>query len=92
MFLCYSINKRESFDNLQHWLNEIYDLCEPNILVFVVGCKQDLESEREVSRESALLLQREYDIKYWIETSAKSGENVETLYLDASRFIFNIML
>lgn len=57
-------------------------------MIFLVGNKQDLESEREVSRESALRFQREHNIKYWTETSAKSGDNIESLFLDASKFLF----
>lgn len=57
-------------------------------MIFMVGNKQDLESEREVSREAALRFQRENGIKYFTETSAKSGDNVETLFLDASKFLF----
>ena len=43
----------------------------------MVGNKNDLESERKVSVEDALKYQRENEIKYYIETSAKSGHNVE---------------
>ena len=57
-------------------------------MIFLVGNKLDLESEREVSREEAMRFQRENGIKYWIETSAKSGEQIESLFLDASKFVF----
>ena len=62
--------------------------CSPDVMVFLVGNKQDLESEREVSRESAMRFQRENNIKYWTETSAKSGDNIEKLFFDASKFLF----
>ena len=32
------------------------------------------------------------NIKYWTETSAKSGENVELLFLNASKFLYSQML
>ena len=57
-------------------------------MIFLVGNKQDLESEREVSRESAMQFQRDNNIKYWTETSAKSGERIEDLFFDASKFLF----
>ena len=57
-------------------------------MIFLVGTKQDLESEREVSRESAMRFARENNIKYWTETSAKSGEHIESLFLDASKFLY----
>ena len=57
-------------------------------MIFLVGNKQDLESEREVSRESAMRFQRENGIKYWCETSAKSGGNIENLFLHTSKFLY----
>lgn len=57
-------------------------------MIFLVGTKQDLESEREVSQESALRFQRDNNIKYWCETSSKSGDNIESLFLDASKFLY----
>lgn len=54
----------------------------------MVGNKQDLESEREVSTEAALQFQRENNIQYFTETSAKSGDNVEQLFLHASKFLY----
>jgi len=60
-------------------------------MIFLVGNKQDMESEREVSREAALAFQRKYNIKYFCETSAKSGENVENLFINASKFLFNML-
>jgi len=32
--------------------------------------------------------QRENNIKYWAEMSAKSGEHIESLFLDASKFLY----
>ena len=90
MFLCYSISNRKTFENLGHWLSEVEQHAYPDVMVFLVGNKLDLESEREVSREEAMRFQRENNIKYWIETSAKSGEHIESLFFDASKFFFRI--
>jgi len=54
VILCYSINNRETFNHLSSWLDEIYEQCYPDVMIFLVGNKQDLESEREVSQEAAL--------------------------------------
>ena len=32
------------------------------------------------------------NIKYWTETSAKSGENIELCFLNASKFLYNTMM
>ena len=33
--------------------------------------------------------QKEHGIKYFAETSAKSGDNVNKLFFDASKFLYN---
>ena len=53
IFLCYAINSRQSFDNLRVWLQEIEQECSNSVQIFLVGTKQDLESEREVSSDAA---------------------------------------
>ena len=57
----------------------------------MVGNKLDLESRREVPREKALQFQKKHGIKYWIETSAKSGDNINQLFFDASKFLYQII-
>ena len=88
VFLCYSISNRNTFESLGNWLRDVEQQCSEDVMIFLVGNKQDLESEREVSRESAMRFQRENNIKYWTETSAKSGERIEDLFFDASKFLF----
>ena len=39
VFLCYSINRRETFDNLTNWLQEVHEQCYPDVMVFLVGNK-----------------------------------------------------
>lgn len=51
-----------------------------DVILVLVGNKCDLVHERMVSREEALKLARDYDMLY-IETSAKSQENVERAFV-----------
>ena len=53
-FLCYSIDNRKSFDSLKVAHEELKARCDTDIVVVLVGTKQDLESEREVTYEEAL--------------------------------------
>lgn len=48
--LGYSITKRETFQNLESWIREARQSCAPEVLLFMLGNKSDLESEREVSK------------------------------------------
>ena len=46
-------------------------------MLFIVGNKCDLEMMREVTHDAVLEFKEMNSIHYFIETSAKSGKNVE---------------
>ena len=60
-------------------------------MLFLVGNKQDLEVDREVTKGMAYAFAKENGIKYCTETSAKSGINVNQLFFDAAKFLYNQM-
>ena len=43
-------------------------------------------------RERALEFQRKHNIKYWVETSAKTGDHVSQLFFDASKFLYKQLI
>lgn len=49
----------------------------------------DRVSEREVSRDKAMQFKEDKGIKFFIETSARTGENIEQLFVMASKFLFS---
>lgn len=44
--------------------------------------------QREVSFEEALEFQKKHNILYFTETSAKSGDNIDRLFMDNAKFIY----
>lgn len=78
VILVFDITKRESFNNIITWLNEIISLTD-NPLLILVGNKVDMQNQREVSHSEAKLFARENNMQY-IETSAKEGEGITTLF------------
>lgn len=77
IILAYSIINGLSFDNLKEWLRDVRTQCSPDVMVFIVGNKCDLENMREVAHESVVDFKDQNQILYCCETSAKSGKNVE---------------
>ena len=47
----YSIDNKKSFENLEFWINTLRQNSKPDILVFIVGSKSDLEDKREVKQK-----------------------------------------
>ena len=79
----YSIDNRESFEHLENWTNLLKENSSPEIFVFIVGNKNDLENKRLVKEEEGKVFMEERDFNYFIETSAKDNKFVKELFLQA---------
>ncbi|XP_053202631.1 ras-related protein Rab-18-B-like [Panonychus citri] len=78
--LVYDVTKRESFQKLESWFNEleVYSTRD-NMIKMVVGNKIDRQDKREVSREEGLRWARKYSTLF-IEASARTNEDVKTAF------------
>ncbi|CDH60325.1 ras-related protein rab-2a [Lichtheimia corymbifera JMRC:FSU:9682] len=85
--LVYDITRRDTFENLKTWLQDVREHANPNTVVTVVGNKSDLESKRQVSREEGEQFAREHDL-FFMEASAKSAENVEDAFVKTAQNIY----
>lgn len=84
--LVYDITNRETFNSLANWLSDARTLASPNIIMLLVGNKRDLEGDREVTFLEASRFAQENELMF-LETSAKTGENVEEAFLKCSKTI-----
>ena len=74
--IVYSIVDSDSFNHIDQWLNEIKTQTSPDIKIFIIGNKNDLAKSRKIKYEKAEKFCQERGLDYFIETSAKSGDNV----------------
>lgn len=89
---------RAGFANARSWLSDVREHADPHLTCILVGNKVDLcdiiagESNaahvREVPTEEAQLWAQEEGLLF-VEASAKSGQNVELAFLQASRDILD---
>ena len=86
--IIYAINNMDSFKHAENWLNELKAQANPNVKVFLVGNKSDLENERVVSREDGEKFKEEKNLDKFIETSAKTGENARNVLLEAAKLLY----
>lgn len=78
--LVFDITKRESYDNLSVWLEDVQKYAGTYKHVFVlVGNKTDHVTNRKVSEEEALSFATQHNMEYY-ETSAKNGSNIEEVF------------
>ena len=85
--MVYDITRRTTFNHISSWLSEANNLASPNTILFLIGNKSDLDASRDVTREEAEEFAAEHGLTF-LETSAKSGENVEEAFLQTAQQIF----
>lgn len=87
--LVYDVTKQNSFENIPRWLRELRDYASRDIVLILVGNKCDLvdKSLRQVTEEQAKALAAEYELPF-IETSAKSGINVDDGFIQIIKTIY----
>ena len=86
--IVYSIDNENSFNNIESWLNELKTKGNPDINIFLVGNKVDLEDKRVVSKEMANDVCDINNIKCFMETSAKTGFNVKNIFIEAAKVLY----
>ncbi|KAM3423400.1 hypothetical protein BST61_g833 [Cercospora zeina] len=98
--LVFDITRRSTFASVTAWLHDLRQIAEDDIIVVLVGNKSDLAAsstvsgdssapnKRQVTREEAEEWCRENKVMQYVETSAKSGENVERAFLEVAERIY----
>jgi small GTP-binding protein len=76
--LVFDVTRKETYDNLKIWYDETVKEA-PGITLILVGNKIDLTDSRQVSKEEGEELAKQLGLSY-IETSAKTGENIEDAF------------
>ena len=76
--LVFDVTRRDTFDSLKTWYSETLE-ASPNIALIIVGNKIDLTDSIEVTTTEGLDTANKLGLSY-IETSAKTGENIEDAF------------
>ncbi|XVF62861.1 hypothetical protein PTKIN_Ptkin09bG0042500 [Pterospermum kingtungense] len=88
--LVYDMSKRQSFDNMARWLEEMRGHADENIVMMLVGNKCDLGSLRAVPTEDAQEFAQRENL-FFMETSALEFNNVETAFFTILTEIYRII-
>ena len=86
--IVYAINNRNSYEHAESWLNDLKNQSNPNVRVFLIGNKCDLEKERLVSKEEGETFKEQKKLDRFIETSAKTGENARIVMVEADKILY----
>ncbi|XP_043692482.1 ras-related protein RABA4d [Telopea speciosissima] len=88
--LVYDMTKRQSFDHVARWLEELRSHADKNIVIMLIGNKSDLGTLRAVPTEDAKEFAQRENL-FFMETSALEATNVETAFLTALTDIYRIV-
>ena len=86
--IVYDITDKKSFTSIKEWIEECQNYANINIHMVLLGNKIDLNEERKISKEEGEELAKEYVMDFY-ETSAKTGENIEDIFLGLCELISN---
>ncbi|WJX85749.1 Ras-related protein raba3 [Trifolium repens] len=77
--LVYDITKRQTFDHVARWVEELRSHADNSIVIMLIGNKGDLVDQRVVHTEDAVEFADDQGL-FFSETSALSGENVNSAF------------
>ncbi|KAK5727638.1 hypothetical protein LTR17_012598 [Elasticomyces elasticus] len=97
--LVFDITRRQTFNSVTSWLHDLRQIAEEDIVIILVGNKSDLapsstitegdaKNKRQVTRDEAEEWCKINKVMQYVETSAKSGENVERAFLEVAERIY----
>ena len=84
ILLCYAVDDPKSFKRMSVWLADLLPMIHPQTVISLVATKKDTGtkfSSETVLKESGEWFKNNHSrIDYFIETSAKTGENIELIF------------
>ena len=86
--IVYSITDSSSFDSIDTWVKELKSNSSPDIKVFLIGNKTDLEDQRVISTDQGKMVQNDYNLDLFVESSARDGHNTEYIFAQAAKVLY----
>ena len=84
----YAIDDKESFKHAENWLKDLREQANPDVRIFLVGNKADLEEERKITREEGEKYRLDQNLDLFMETSAKTGFNAKNVLVEAAKILY----
>jgi len=82
--IVYDITQKHTFLTVKKWIKELQQKGPPDVLIAIVGNKQDLEDRRKVSYNQVKAYADEINA-FFIETSAKKNININELFINIGK-------
>jgi small GTP-binding protein len=90
--LMFDLTRRNSFDLIQSWLDEVRMHCSPGTMLYLIGSQLDAVAEvperREVQTSDAQDVVARYNLVAYYEVSAKTGEGVDSAMTEVAHTLY----
>lgn len=87
IFLVYDVKSKQTFKDLETWLEEVRTNCEYDPIYVLVGNQAD-GGEREVTYEEGKNFMQECNIDLFFETSASNGQNINLAFMESLKLVY----
>ena len=84
----YDITKKNSFESVERWLQELHDNADKKVVQMIIGNKSDLSQTREVETAEGEEMAKKNGA-FFFETSALDGTNVEEAFMTLLKKIYD---
>ncbi len=91
IILMYDLTNRDSFENLNSWLNLVTQNVS-NKIIMLVGNKLDLADEKRIVTETEGRMLAQDNKILFSEASGSSGENVDKVFIEISEKIYSSIM
>jgi small GTP-binding protein len=81
--VCFDVTDSSSFDEVGGWIRLFEENAEKDAVIVIVGNKNDLIEERQVTEGTAKTWAEAHSLVYF-DVSAKTGENVDLLFAEVA--------
>jgi Ras-related protein Rab-5C len=82
--VAYAVTDAESFEGIDSWVSDLRDNADPEILIFLVGNKCDLDDQRVIATPNGEQKAASVPAAFY-EVSAKTGDRIEELFLHIAK-------
>jgi small GTP-binding protein len=91
VLLVFDLTKHDTFESIREWYQDIkkYLPTVENLPTFMIGNKKDLSDQKAITKKEIDTLKKELNLEY-IETSAKTGENVLLIFQKIAEFFMDL--
>ena len=88
IYIVFDINNIQSFKALSFCIKEIEDVSSENIIIFLIGNKNDIKNDIIVPEDEINKFIKDNNIKKYFETSAANGDNINNLFEETVRELY----